>query len=524
MQRLSLKSNSFGQDICKLDDGEVTCDIKLLLKVSPTLKDSLEHSIISGHYRLQGVTKEIFHILINLLIYGKCLDDLSDEELKKVTPVISNFEIEELSGGNIILLERHNRGIENRLRQKLMNGEQLTEVDRLDYAFDIFGQNHYDFYPLDETIQGIIVKNSDVFVGLQCKSFQQFQSNFKAIEGGLLNNLNWNNLVVAGGSVLAALRGERGYSGDLDFFIYGLDEDQARTKIEEIVTTVTDNYVVKFATFDLGQWENAGLKKRPFIEMRTKYTLTLWFNKVYVPLQVVFRLSSCPEEVILGFDIDCVKVLYDGNKVLITDQAALSLIYGYNLADGNRQIFRTGTYEKRLQKYFERGFNVRVPGYSFNKLKSTFFSEKATSGLGVLIKRLYSAAMGAKINKKDEEQNEEEGYTLATSILTYGGGGGGSLNPLDKLLYAADMTKNLVYILLLADQIIQDRYAIFSTVDAKEMMINELTARRVWNLQSAIDIVNSVDISETIQFSDTFQMYKRSLPEMQDWYGDVLNR
>lgn len=81
----------------------------------------------------------------------------------------------------------------------------------------------------------------------QCISTsEEFKENFDVLTEGMLRKINWNNVVVAGGSVQACLHTvskeynksrktlrkyfhEKEYSGvDVDIFIYGLDEDEAK--------------------------------------------------------------------------------------------------------------------------------------------------------------------------------------------------------------------------------------------------------------------------------------------------------
>ncbi len=63
-----------------------------------------------------------------------------------------------------------------------------------------------------------------------------------------------------------------------------------------------------------------------------------------------------------GFDIDCVKVAFDGKNVVAAPRAIYSFMKGYNILN----ICRTPiNYFKRLIKYSKRGWAVKIPIPSF---------------------------------------------------------------------------------------------------------------------------------------------------------------
>ena len=68
--------------------------------------------------------------------------------------------------------------------------------------------------------------------------------------------------------------------------------------------------------------------------------------------------STCAIQVLVGFDVDCCSVAYDGTRVLVTPRAHNAIISQYNTLDMSR---RSPSYEMRLAKYARRGFEVLVP-------------------------------------------------------------------------------------------------------------------------------------------------------------------
>lgn len=93
-----------------------------------------------------------------------------------------------------------------------------------------------------------------------------FKANFNLFSESSLSELDWNNVVACGSSVVTALlpvpephheskRALRSYyhtilapASDVDLFIYGLDEDQAIEKIKQIERSVRDSVLSEVTT------------------------------------------------------------------------------------------------------------------------------------------------------------------------------------------------------------------------------------------------------------------------------------
>lgn len=76
-------------------------------------------------------------------------------------------------------------------------------------------------------------------------------------------------------------------------------------------------------------------------------------------IQLIKRLYQNPFEVLLGFDLDSCAVAWDGEKFLYTERYIYAVNHGVNLVDPARQ---SPSYNARLKKYKERGFNFLIPG------------------------------------------------------------------------------------------------------------------------------------------------------------------
>eukprot|EP00775_Hariotina_reticulata_P008499 gene8499-8681_t len=203
-----------------------------------------------------------------------------------------------------------------------------------------------------------------------------FKTSFNMITGGLFENVDWSNMIVAGGAVLACLMrppdavaaadpstpaggalwqrwlgpnevmslATSGFGdSDIDIFFYGLDRQQATLKLRTL----------------LEQLHYSRRQDSCSLAVRSEHAVTLVVEASHAPpartgssttsphrppvntiqhVQVVLRLYSCPAEVLMGFDIDSCCVAFDGERL-------------------------SPSYETRLAKYSRRGFRVAVPGF-----------------------------------------------------------------------------------------------------------------------------------------------------------------
>eukprot|EP01129_Flabellula_baltica_P012849 TRINITY_DN5867_c0_g1_i1.p1 TRINITY_DN5867_c0_g1~~TRINITY_DN5867_c0_g1_i1.p1 ORF type:complete len:1757 (+),score=367.23 TRINITY_DN5867_c0_g1_i1:16-5286(+) len=200
-------------------------------------------------------------------------------------------------------------------------------------------------------------------------SKEEYFDNFSKLTGGVLEGLDFSNLLVAGGAVLGcSIVGKREFdSSDIDIFLYDLQPEQANEKLREIYDLVCSN--VGEAKLDI---------------IRTEHAVTILGTYPIPHIQIILRLYKSPAEILMGFDIDACCIGYDGNKVWALPRAKRAITKRYNLVDMSR---RSLTYESRLYKYAKRGFSVAVPGLHRHLINPDLFekSPKDVNGLGKLL-------------------------------------------------------------------------------------------------------------------------------------------
>ena len=248
---------------------------------------------------------------------------------------------------------------------------------------------------------------------------EQFKKNWAIFsEGTLVQLLDWNNVVAAGGSVLACLtpldedqkatrRSIRKYyhsqvysTSDIDLFLWGLTAEQVSSFVP--VTVGGDS-----------QWNQAEVKIKRIYEavrdsvpwdvtcIRTKHTISihcelisglLWAHThvglaqyPHRSVQIILRLYHSPAEILAGFDVDAPCCAYDGmfcsqeeqvqfeyrsvgNRVWANPRAIVAMMRQCNTVDVTR---RSPSYEVRLAKYSRRLYEVYIPSLSRDKIDPT---------------------------------------------------------------------------------------------------------------------------------------------------------
>jgi len=79
-------------------------------------------------------------------------------------------------------------------------------------------------------------------------------------------------------------------------------------------------------------------------------------------VQLIFRSYRAPSEIVYGFDVDCVGLLYDPESASIwaTDRALHAFQKRQNWLDPDRS---SPSYSYRLAKYHRRGFDIMLPNF-----------------------------------------------------------------------------------------------------------------------------------------------------------------
>jgi len=177
-----------------------------------------------------------------------------------------------------------------------------------------------------------------------CKDISEFRDTFKDILDIIPFELYPGKIIIAGGSVLAAITGCE--YNDIDVFFVDCTPEEAT----EIIIEVSKRYEEKHGKTFYMRTSNA-------ITMYPTRDNTFFKTK---PLQFILRIRPSIAHIIANFDIDSCCCAYDGTNVWAMPRFIRSVNCGYNIADPIRY---TKSYANRLVKYVSRGFAIALPGY-----------------------------------------------------------------------------------------------------------------------------------------------------------------
>ncbi|KAK7757760.1 hypothetical protein SLS62_000138 [Diatrype stigma] len=242
-------------------------------------------------------------------------------------------------------------------------------------------------------------------------SLKEFKRNFSVFSELSLAELDWNNVVAAGSSVVNTLlpvpdeymnskRALRKYyhekfcpASDVDLFLYGLTEEQAIEKIKEIELRVRDAILSETTV------------------VRTKNAITICSQYPIRHIQIVLRVYKSVSEILTGFDIDCSGAAYDGEQVYCTPRALASYITQINPIDLTR---RSPSYENRLSKYSHRNFEVHWPGLDRTRIDPTIYERSFQRTLGLarllVLERLPTTSARDQYLKKRRQERGRPDY------------------------------------------------------------------------------------------------------------------
>nr|QBK87241.1 MAG: hypothetical protein LCMAC201_01430 [Marseillevirus LCMAC201] len=213
-------------------------------------------------------------------------------------------------------------------------------------------------------------------------SKHDFNRRVQLLSKGLLNYIDWNNVVVAGGCISNSINGEikvpNTQTSDIDLFMYGLTEEEARDKIAELLQDIHRSVVDRFGG-------STSI-------LKNDYTITLVSsNNKEVKVQIILRLYKCVYEILAGFDVDSCAVAYNGHQVYLTDRSLNAFQTRMNIVDMSR---RSPSYEHRLHKYNSRGFGIYIP-FDWTEYNKLYFLNRHTQGLDrLLILQRYNCRPG----------------------------------------------------------------------------------------------------------------------------------
>lgn len=172
-------------------------------------------------------------------------------------------------------------------------------------------------------------------------------------------------IILAGGSVLKTLSVGVNHSSDLDFYIIGeqyCGEENRKVCLERAKKWINEvNHNLKNSKY----WEDI---KQTLIHTQNDYHWDIQFtlgDEKY-KLQLMKNPYPTPEALMKSFDIDCCCLMFDGDRVTMTTDAAIALRTNTIKINFKNYYYN---YEIRVAKYVKRyHFDIAFPQLTRNDL------------------------------------------------------------------------------------------------------------------------------------------------------------
>jgi hypothetical protein len=176
----------------------------------------------------------------------------------------------------------------------------------------------------------------------------------------ILKELDFSNIIVAGGAIRNVLLQEKDSASDIDIFLYGITNTvDATRKTDEIIRYIRQtiyhrkdyrNIVVTISNNVI----NIDIYDAKFGRKIGKY----------MKIQIIMRLYTSISEILHGFDLGASAVGFDGKTTYFTTLSKFAYLNMANIVDTTR---RSTSYEYRLIKYFNYGFDIVLPNLNIEK-------------------------------------------------------------------------------------------------------------------------------------------------------------
>lgn len=261
-------------------------------------------------------------------------------------------------------------------------------------------------------------KNGELVINTK----SEFEKYFDIVTNNVFLCMDWNNVLMAGGSILSILSSvpeeyktsdekiqewfkKDGNFGDIDIFLYGLNDRQATKKIFEIYESIK-NVIPK-----------------DILCVRGPRAITFTIGNPYRHIQIILRNFKSVSEILMSFDVDSCAFGYDGDKVWCSDRSYNAITKAINVVKIDK---RSQSYEYRLAKYGKRGYAVYVPGFTEDNLNEQIYLKpphqlKGLAKLLVLEKLddnvkyqiyrdvldMHQASMRKNLNQKSEYEDSD---------------------------------------------------------------------------------------------------------------------
>lgn len=215
-----------------------------------------------------------------------------------------------------------------------------------------------EVFTKDVDEQGLVILTPEMRVALGFKEdidTDAYLRNTFECENLLKEKGRYDNFVIAGGSVVDMLLGRNNKESDCDIFCYSYERKsnpgipgkfEPQLDIDQLVKDVEATFGLTYCSFTKKSINFRADKRSP--NGNKIYRVVTLLRQRYQIIRSVYRSIL---QILLGFDLDCACVAFDGVNFLATNRFIKSWQTKTNLVDPGRY---GGSYLYRMKKYMDR--------------------------------------------------------------------------------------------------------------------------------------------------------------------------
>ncbi|KAK0541116.1 hypothetical protein OC835_000326 [Tilletia horrida] len=195
---------------------------------------------------------------------------------------------------------------------------------------------------------------------------------------GVLDGVDFQNLVIAGGFPLACLLcTDQGapifHASDIDLYLFAVTSQQASDKASDIQAAIQANV----DSFD-----------EHYYVVRTSGTLSFVPkpSSTYPKIQIVLRLHYSALDVVANFDRDEVSLLWDGSQVLLDLRAVRAINSGFSVL--TEKLIKSTSMTRIINRYAQRGFGLISRAHGATPTEIAKVKREATAAYDWIAARL----------------------------------------------------------------------------------------------------------------------------------------
>jgi len=230
------------------------------------------------------------------------------------------------------------------------------------------------------------------------------QSEFNAKVPKFLFELDWTNIVVAGGMCRSILLGQK--IQDIDIFFVGLDESHIKLRMIDLINDIVlvlqkENPEYRFILMykPLNSVVELLCTKSTFDENNTEFddddiTIDEKFlfihNEIIHKIQIILKPHESINDIFDNFDMYPSCVAFDGTLTYFTEASYVAYRYMINMID--REKASHESYDHRILKYYKYGFSLALDRKQIDEslLSQILKSPKIVKISGCVFELLYT--------------------------------------------------------------------------------------------------------------------------------------